>query len=302
MAVAYGNPHNQLDMSAMGRFSFFNKKSELRALGLYLSADTCWVTAADSSDETVLEIPLRSDGWSDLMATIVSHFGPCRLAIVLGAGRYQLLLTDKPSVPEADLSDAIKWSVKDMVSEPVTSLQIDYFESPNSSSNKITVVSVSRRALEELVHAVDEAKCEVAGIGIEELVTARLFEAESQARMVVSHVPGNELLLTVVKGGELWMQRRVRGFAELNRIDEQDLAFGAADNLSLELQRSMDYFESQLRQPPVASIEVLTEGAVAALARLLGANFNQPVSAISSLPVGHVFAQLACREFMGERV
>ncbi len=285
----------------MGRFSFFKKQSALRDVGLYLAANQCWVIAADDPDAPALEIPLDGDNWQGLLAAIVSHFGPVRLAVILGAGRYQLLLTDKPNVPESDMADAIKWSIKDMVSEPVTSLQIDYFEPPQSGSNKITVVSVTRGALVDFVRAVDEAKCEVAGIGIEELVTARLFSAETQARMVVSHVPGNELLLTVIKGGELWMQRRVRGFSELNQIAEQDLAFGAADNLSLELQRSMDYFESQLRQPPVASIEMLTEGACAALARLVGGNFNQPVSAISTLPVGHTFARLACDEFLGAR-
>ncbi|QYK05716.1 MSHA biogenesis protein MshI [Shewanella sp. FJAT-52072] len=288
-------------MTAMGRSSFWQKKTERRDLGLYLANNSCWVFPAAGAETEAAEIPLDGDNWQGLMAAIVSRFGPARLALVLGAGRYQLLLTDKPAVPESELADAVRWSIKDMVSEPVSSLKLDYFEPPHTHSNKVTVVTVSRSALEQLVLAADDKDCEIVGIGIEELVTARLFAAEPQARMVVSHVPGNELLLTVIKDGELWMQRRVRGFSELDEIAESDLAYGAADNLSLELQRSMDYFESQLRQPPVASIELLTQGATQALARLVGANFNQRVTALNAEPVGQTFARLACEEFLGAR-
>lgn len=284
----------------MGRFAFWKKNTGRRELGLYLGPKSCWVVAKDSPD-SALELPLDGDNWPALMASISSHFGPAALAIVLGFGRYQLLLADKPAVADNEMLDAIKWAIKDMVSEPVSSLKLDYFESPNQSSNKITVVAVERSALEALVKAADEVGSSVSGIGIEELVTARLFGSEAQARLVVSHVPSSELLFTVVKDGRLWMQRRVRGFADLNSISEQDLSYGAAHNLSLELQRSMDYFESQLRQAPVAAIELATEGASAALAKLVAGNFNQKVAALPPRPVGHTFAMLACEEFMGEQ-
>lgn len=55
---------------------------------------------------------------------------------------------------------------------------------------------------------------------------------------------------------------------------------GMADDLSLELQRSMDYFESQLHQAPVSSIELLINGQAEKLAELISVNFNQEVNAI----------------------
>jgi len=135
------------------------------------------------------------------------------------------------------------------------------------------------------------------GINIEEMAVTNLFTEEAQARLVLSHISGQELLLTVVRQGELFMQRRVRGFNQLDSVSAEDLAFGLADNLSLELQRSMDYFESQLRQAPVASIELLINGHVGKLAELVSANFNQKVNAIEVDSVETKMAALALAEF-----
>jgi MSHA biogenesis protein MshI len=92
------------------------------------------------------------------------------------------------------------------------------------------------------------------------------------------------------------MQRRVRGFNPLNKATFQELQNSIADNLSLEIQRSMDYFESQLRQAPVSSITIVTDGDSPALANLVAANFNQTVHAVNHDGVSGLFAQLALQE------
>jgi MSHA biogenesis protein MshI len=74
-----------------------------------------------------------------------------------------------------------------------------------------------------------------------------------------------------------------------------------ADNLSLEIQRSMDFFESQLRQPPVASIDLLVQGETDALAKAVAVNFNQPVKVVDCDQVGAKMAELAFSEWQRGR-
>ena len=47
-----------------------------------------------------------------------------------------------------------------------------------------------------------------------------------------------------------------RGYENLASFSQEELKMGVVDNLSLEIQRSMDYFESQLRQGPVKKVYI----------------------------------------------
>ena len=152
-----------------------------------------------------------------------------------------------------------------------------------------------------MVYGAMQCHCEIAGITIEEMAVSNLLPSESQARLVISHLR-QDLLFTVVRDGEPYMHRRVRGFSDINTISAQDLAYGVADNLSLELQRSMDYFESQQRQPPVAAIDILIDGACEPLAQLLSANFNQTVNPVHKTSVGNMMASLAYAELAKEEI
>jgi MSHA biogenesis protein MshI len=54
----------------------------------------------------------------------------------------------------------------------------------------------------------------------------------------------------------LFFSRRLRGYENLANFSQEELELGVVDNLSLEIQRSMDYFESQLRQAPVKKVYI----------------------------------------------
>lgn len=67
--------------------------------------------------------------------------------------------------------------------------------------------------------------------------------------MLVMHQPGQDLLIQIVRKGVIYFSRRARGFNRLSDITADELQYDVINNLLLELQRSMDYFESQLKQP-----------------------------------------------------
>ncbi|NMH65207.1 MSHA biogenesis protein MshI [Shewanella salipaludis] len=288
--------------SLLGKFAFWQKPQSVTDLGIYVGADTLWVYRAPTQEgpATVSEIGLQAEDWLQTFAGVVKQFGQARVSVLLAASRYQLLLADKPQVEAQEMQQALLWSIKDMVSIPVSQIHLDYFDYPLPGITKVNVVVTDSSSLSPMVRAMIDSGLEITSIGIEELAMTNLFVDDPQARLVLSHQPGQELLLTVVKQGQLLMQRRVRGFSRIDKMSAEDLSLGMADNLSLEIQRSMDYFESQLRQAPVASIEVLMEGPSRELTQLLGGQFNQQVNLLEQDTVAAHMAALALAELSRE--
>lgn len=286
-----------MDKRRIGRLAFWQNKAITTDLGVYVCADKLWVyaPATEHYAEQWVTFELQHEQWLMAFAELARVFPHARLQLLLASGPYQLLVADKPNVAPEELPQALLWSVKDMVTLPVPQIHLDYFESP-LPSGKINVVVVEKDKLINMVQAIHAHGLSIAGISIEELAMTNLFVDDNQARLVVSHYSGHDLLLTVVKQGQLYMQRRVRGFMQLDKAEVDELNYGLADNLSLEIQRSMDYFESQLRQAPVASIELLIDGAADALAKLVSTNFNQAVNVIEKNAVGACMAGLAFYE------
>ncbi|UJF21992.1 biogenesis protein MshI [Shewanella sp. OMA3-2] len=279
----------------VNKLAFWRPAEVCGKLGVFVDVDSVWVYQAEmpGQPESYTEFPLVKKSWNNTFSAIKQKFGAATVQIVMSASHYQLLQADKPNVEAAEINQALIWAVKDMASEPVANIHLDYFESSVAASTKINVVIVARDKLVAIASACEELGLAIAGITIEELVLTHLFDADNMAHMLVTHLPHQELLFTVIKAGESLMQRRVRGFNELQDVKEQDLSSGLADNLSLEIQRSMDYFESQLRQAPVSAINLLTEGEQAALAKLVAANFNQSVSMVEHQGVAAYLAKLA---------
>ncbi|QYK01788.1 MSHA biogenesis protein MshI [Shewanella psychrotolerans] len=282
----------------LSKFAFWQKKHNRVDLGVYINTDGMTVYQAES---LLRQIPLIKQDWRTAFQTLVEQVPGANIQIVLSSDYYQLLVVDKPAVDDEEIGQALQWSIKDMVSKPIAELHFDYFESPQANNNKLTVVVVDRQVMTALALAAQQCDVAIAGISIEEMAISNLSENENLAKLVLSHEPNHELKLTVIKRGALYMQRSVRGFNQIDVVTADDLRLGVADNLSLELQRSMDYFESQLRQAPVASIELLMGGAKEELARLLSANFDQQVNTIPCQHVADKFAELAFAEFNHDR-
>ncbi|AZG71828.1 biogenesis protein MshI [Shewanella livingstonensis] len=287
-----------MDNGFLSKLAFWQTSQLTGEVGVFIAGNSLWACKPQQGQlaPVISEFLVQKNNWSQAFDALKSQFGRVRVQLVLSQQYYQLLQVEKPNVEPSEVTQALIWSVKDMVSEPVTNIYLDYFESSFISSTKVNVVVSSRQFLTQLASACDDNGLQVAGISIEELALSHVLAHDNMAHMLVAHLPQQELLLLVVKAGEVLMQRRVRGFNHLNKATLEELKQGLADNLSLEIQRSMDYFESQLRQAPVGSISILAEGDSSSLANLVGANFNQKVLAVAHSGVPSLLAQLALQE------
>lgn len=202
---------------------------------------------------------------------------PCH--VVLAGSEYSLLQVEKPKVPEAEVVQALQWAVKDLLADDKEQV-LDYFDLPSQTTgaNKVNVVAAPRDLIESICTGLFEADVELKSIGIEELATCDLMPQSDEGIITLIQQPGQEIHLNVVKNRNLYFSRRLKGYENLGSFSEQELQMGIVDSLSVQIQRSMDYFESQLRQAPVKRILLSVDSPVSdALA--------QQISNVTLLPV-----------------
>jgi MSHA biogenesis protein MshI len=183
--------------------------------------------------------------------------GQCHL--VLAHAHSQIVQVDKPNVPAAEIKAALKWQIKDLVSIAPENMILDYFDGPTLAGghDKINVVCVAKNDLVALVAIFNDAQLNIKSITTEEFAFASLLPLQEDAVLFVCQQPNEEINLLIVKNGQLFFSRRLRGFAQIANKSEDELTRDIIDSLSLEIQRSTDYFERQLKQAPIKIIEIL---------------------------------------------
>ncbi|WP_114326193.1 hypothetical protein [Candidatus Colwellia aromaticivorans] len=216
------------------------------------------------------------------LQTELAFTGKCH--IVLSAEQSQIVQVDKPNVPSAEINAALKWQVKDLVNISPDNMVLDYFDGPllAGGKEKINVVCAPINELKQIVAVTNTEGAEVASITTVEFAFANLLATQSDACLLVCQQPNEEIVLLIVKQGKLYFHRRLRGFKQIANKTEDELAMTVIDNLALEVQRSSDFFERQLKQAPIKKIKVLlpmeNEGF---LARKLAENSHTPVTLLA---------------------
>ena len=229
---------------------------------LHLQADSLKLVVLQSQSlrvEKVQSLPLSPD--KSLEQTAVQLLGDLSSAIplclVLCAERYQLIQLDKPGVPETEMLQALPWLARELTSVAVDDMLLDYLDLPEQASqqvSRINVVVTAKSSLLELCRELQRRKVQVVNIQPEEWLPRNIVPLQNAAVMLIVHQPGQELMLQIIRQGALYFSRRLRGFNRIDQYGISELAQGMLDNLLLEVQRSLDYFEGQLRQAPVKEI------------------------------------------------
>lgn len=203
-----------------------------------------------------------------------------RCNIVLSNAHSQIVQVERPKVPDTEINAALKWQIKDLVNIAPDNMVVDYFDGPTLAGGmeKVNVVCAAKNDLAELVTTLSTDDLSVESITTEEFAFASLLPIQQDAVLLVCQQPNEEINLLIIKNGQLFFSRRLRGFVQISKKSEDELMMGVIDSLSLEIQRSTDYFERQLKQAPIKTIEVLVPIANEAfLARKLAENTNVEV-------------------------
>ncbi|HET8815910.1 MAG TPA: hypothetical protein VFM61_00515 [Pseudidiomarina sp.] len=204
-----------------------------------------------------IEVPAQDYGAAMLqLANQYSRFtkGNPRLAVVLEPSLYQSVAADRPNLQaEAEIAAALKYSLRDLVSLNAADIIADYYELPIQLPNqsKINAIVADRQLLQPVVEVALEISEEFAGIFPAELALAALIDTASEP-VVIAYQSGQEpALLQVSRESTLQVNRVVRPLEKLSELSFDEIKLGGLQPLSVEIQRSADYFERQLRQRPI---------------------------------------------------
>lgn len=186
----------------------------------------------------------------DLEGTEVSY--------VLNSRDYHLHLVEAPKVEPEELRAAVRWKIKDLLDMKIEDAAIDVFQVPSDAyrgREMVYVVAALRSRIQSIVDTVNESGLELAVIDIPELVMKNISGRylDDDKGLAFMELRRNGSTINISRGGELYLTRRI------NTQLDQDAMRSAnwdmlKDRLVLEIERSLDYFESQMGQGQVDRI------------------------------------------------
>ncbi len=202
---------------------------------------------------------------------------------VLTHGSYELLQVEPPDVPEDERDQAIRWRLRDLVDFPIEQAVVEVFPQPEQPNRRAASVNaavsredVVRRSIDTLTGAgLDLQALDIAELAQRNLIARYRDNAHGVAVLQLDEQSG---LLVLVRESELYLARDFDiGLARLRGAFEADggASTAAFDSLVLELQRSLDYYESNFRLPAINRLMLHpAEPCVRALIEHIAANLR----------------------------
>ncbi len=180
--------------------------------------------------------------------------------IVLGHGMYQLAQMEKPAVPDSELTQALTWSAKDLISIASENIILDYFSylNNNPNNNKINVVACDKSIIKPITDLLSGLDVEIKNISIVDIVLSRLLN-EPTPRVLVFHLPNMNVIVAVIKEGQLCFSRHIKGYDNLHQMSDGDFQAGGLNNLGLEIQRCIDFAVGQLKLDAITGVSLLVQ-------------------------------------------
>lgn len=255
----------------MIRLPRLKKKSKTNVLN-GISIDSDCVACAKVSTHGGLHVhkaaysAYEEGAWQAALAELISKEKlKGETYISLASNFYNLLLIDAPDVPEEELAEAIKWRVKDLISQPIESVVVDFFTLPEDAyrgrMNMVYVAVIEKAIVRQIIEVCDDKDIEITDITIEELALSNLVFSsgitEGDSTGVVS-LGVSEGQMCLVESGNLYLARnmdlgvdRLSGLNE-NELSEYDMA--QCTEMRFDIKRSLDYYESQLGKGMVSRV------------------------------------------------
>ena len=190
---------------------------------------------------------------------------PC--TVVLDTSYYDLYQLPAPPVEDAELNAAMRWRVKDLISYPVADAVIDVFRVPVAAHREAKVyVAVTPRAnIQHTVGMIQQSGLSLEAIDIEQLSMLGIIEKlEIQKKgLAVLYMGKQSGSISIYHDNHLFITRNIdMGLERIETLhasntDTTSMIEQIYDPIILELQRSLDFYESEFAKPPVSRLMVV---------------------------------------------
>lgn len=199
-----------------------------------------------------------------LLSDAVSRLGLQGAAVnlVLAPSKYHLLMIEPPPVPDEEMKEAVRWRIKDLIDFDVETAAVDFFRIPEQAfrgrSPMVYVVVARPSVINDAQTLISEAGLSLKFIDAAQLVLCNLSQgwAVENQTIALLYLERGESILSLAKNDSLYLGRRIQ--TNVEDLLCSGLAHDDAFNtLVLEMQRSMDYYESQLGQASATRIMLM---------------------------------------------
>ena len=212
--------------------------------------------------------------------------------LVLAPELYSTQLIERPNVADDELIEAVRWKLKDQIDFPVEHAALDVFPLPESAGrhqDMVFAVCLPQDMLRGLVEAVDKVGLGITSIDISELALRNLswhcFPMADQS-VALLRLTSNSGLINVCRSEDLFLSRRLSG-VPTDLSDAAWLEF--RDQLLLQVQRSLDYYQSAMGQPECNMLMVAcTDGWTQKVCDYLAEMLPMPVRSVREVLASEV--------------
>lgn len=206
---------------------------------------------------------LQSQSWqpdtdplqrADILADSVAEHGRGAINLLLGEGYYQLLLIDVPEIPAGEMEAALRLKAAELLNYDIADASLEIILLPAQAYHGRTrmafVIATHQQPLRQWALALAKRGLTLTEIDIDQLQLRNLALRASELQQTgLLHLRADHCRLLLIFQGELVLSRRFDiGYLDLGAGTQDDAVAVdiQRDSLVLELQRSFDYYESQL--------------------------------------------------------
>ena len=160
----------------------------------------------------------------------------------------QLFQLEKPAVEHDEILQAVSWKIKDLISFDIDTAVIDVFELPPSSkspASHVNAVVANESVVSSYVDLIKQFGLELKVLDVHDLVSKNYTSLHDFSDQTVSilQFSANDGMLSIYRNNDLYVARDFKiGLLDIEA--KSDARESVYESLLLELQRSMDYFES----------------------------------------------------------
>jgi MSHA biogenesis protein MshI len=180
------------------------------------------------------------------------------VVLVLGAEQYGTFPLPAPSVPDAELREALRWQLREALAYAPEDAIIEFIRlaraGDSNAPQSLLAVAAPRRSVAQALAPFQAAGIDVQAVDIPEMAQRNMLAqlpASASASALLS-LDGSSGLLTVLHQGELCFARRIQMPRASGAADEDPEH--VADRIATQVQRSLEVVERQSGLAPIRTV------------------------------------------------
>lgn len=247
----------------MSPFDFKKKLKDDKQLGVQFSHNGIRVALTNVSEKALMDVEFHeANEWAQQKAFLEKKIAEFNLhqtptTVLIPQSDYQIFLIEQAVVPGEEKREAVRWRIAEYIDFPVEEAVVDYLEVPQKNKEAtmaLTYVIVTRKSIVDgYVRNIKSLGLNLAAIDICQSALREIaFQLDDvDVGQALLHIEETKSYIILFKQRTMYMMRDIDlGYHHIKEATE-------LHDLALEIQRSIDYCSSNLKNAGISRI-VLT--------------------------------------------